>query len=67
MSLKAASLLAFLGTALLTILELLLFARDASAAINGVAPMMQLLSSAIRLFAAAMLALFFFFYHRHQS
>lgn len=67
MSLRTAALLAFLGTLLLTLLEAFRFVRDVSAAANGVVASADVLSSAIRLFAAATLALFFYAYQRKQS
>ena len=67
MTLKSATALAFLGTALLTVLLLAVFIRDLVSFIRDVLPALRLLASLICLFAGLSLTVFFYVFHRSQS
>jgi hypothetical protein len=67
MNLKTASLLALVGTVLLTILLAVNFVRDVLAVADGLIPLMSLLSPLVYLIAALCVTVFFFVFHRSQS
>jgi hypothetical protein len=67
MALKQASLLAFIGTLLLSILLIVDLVLDLLSLARGLIPAVTLLTSLIHTFAAVSVAIFFFVYHRAQS
>ena len=67
MALKQASLLAFIGTLLLSLLLIVNLVLDLLSLARGLIPAVTLLTSLIHTFAAVSVAIFFFVYHRAQS
>ena len=67
MSLKQASLLAFIGTLLLSILLVVNLVLDLLSLARGLIAAVTLLTSLIHAFAAVSLAVFFYVFHRGQS
>ncbi|MGO8732473.1 MAG: hypothetical protein ACLQVM_06755 [Terriglobia bacterium] len=67
MSLKNASLLALIGTILLTLLVLAHFISTVLGVIHEVIPAMALLTSLVRLFASLSVLVFFYVFYRNQS
>jgi hypothetical protein len=67
MTLKQASLLAFIGTLLLSILLVVDLALDVLSLARGLIPAVTLLTSLIRTSAAVSVAVFFYVFHRAQS
>jgi len=67
MALKQASLLAFIGTLLLSLLLIVDLVLDLLSLARGLIPAVTLLTSLIHTFAAVSVAIFFFVYHRAQS
>lgn len=67
MTLKQASLLAFIGTLLLAIYLAGDFILDLLSMARGLIPAVTLLTSLIRTFAAVTVAVFFYVFHRAQS
>jgi hypothetical protein len=67
MTLKAASLLALIGMALLTVLLALGLIRDVSTFLAGASAMIGLLISLIHVFASLSVTVFFYVFHRSQS
>ena len=66
MTLKNATALAFVGTALLTILLLAGCIRDLLSFLRDLIPALRLLASLISLFASFGLTVFFYVFHRSQ-
>jgi hypothetical protein len=66
MTLKNAAALAFVGTALLTILFLAGFIRDLLSFLRDVVPALRLLVSLIYLFASLSVTVFLFVFRRSQ-
>jgi len=67
MNLRTASLLALIGTLLAAILLAALFIRTVMEIIEGIIPVMSLLSPLVYLIAALCVMLFFYVFHRGQS
>lgn len=67
MTLKNASLWAFVGTLLLTILLVWDLVLDMLSIVRGLIAMVVLLAALIRAFAAVTVTLFFYAYHRAQT
>lgn len=67
MTLKQASLLAFIGTLLLSILLVVDFVLDVLSLARGLIAAVTLLVSLIHAFAAVTVAVFFYVFHRGQS
>ena len=67
MTLKQASLLAFIGTLVLSIYLVGDFILDLLSMARGLIPAVTLLTSLIRTFAAVCVAIFFYVFHRAQS
>ena len=67
MSLRQASLLAFIGTMLLAILLVVDLVLDVLSMARGLIAAVTLLTSVVRAFAAVSVAIFFYVYHRAQS
>jgi len=67
MTLKNAALLALFGMILLTILLAVSFVVSLTGFLGGVVPVMSLVASLIRLFAALSLAVFFYAFHKAQG
>jgi len=67
MTLKQASLLAFIGTLLLSILLVVDLALDVLSLARGLIPAVTLLTSLIRTSGAVSVAVFFYVFHRAQS
>ena len=67
MTLKQASLLAFIGTLLLSILLMADLVLDLLSMARGLIPAVTLLTSLIHTFAAVSVAVFFYAFHRAQS
>lgn len=67
MTLKGASLLALIGTALLTLLLLVSLFRIASGVVNGIVPAVSLLASLIRAFAGVCVAVFFWVFYKQRA
>ena len=67
MTLKQASLLAFIGTLLLSILLVVDLVLDALSLARGLIAAVTLLTSLIHAFAAVTVAIFFYVFHRAQS
>ena len=67
MTLKQASLLAFIGTLLLSILLVVDLVLDLLSLTRGLIPAVTLLTSSIHTFAAVSVAVFFYVFHRAQS
>ena len=67
MSLKNAAFLALLGMILLTLVVLIDFLRDASAAINGLVPAVRMVAALIYLLASLGVSVFFFVFFKRQS
>jgi multidrug efflux pump subunit AcrB len=67
MTLKQASLLAFLGTLLLSIQLVVDLVLDLLSTARGLIPAVTLLTSLIHTFAAVSVAVFFYVFHRAQS
>jgi uncharacterized membrane protein len=67
MSLKSATLFAFIGTLLLTLLLLAGFVRDAVSFGSGLIPALQLFRSLIYLVASLSVTVFLFVFHKSQS
>ena len=67
MTLKQASLLAFIGTLLLSILLVVDLVLDVLSMARGLIPAVTLLTSLIHTFAAVSVAVFFRVFHRAQS
>ena len=67
MTLKSASLLAFIGTLLLSILLVADLVLDLLSLARGLIAAVTLLTSLIHAFAAVSVALFFYAFHRAQS
>jgi hypothetical protein len=67
MTLKNAALLAFIGSLLLTVLLAANFVNVVSAFMHDAAPLIDLLGSLIRLFAAVSAMVFFYVFNRAQS
>lgn len=67
MSLKNATLLALIGTLLLTILLIAGFVSDVLNLSQGLIPATKVLSSLIHSFAALTVTVFFFLFHKAQS
>ena len=67
MALKQASLLAFIGTLLLSLLLIVDLVLDLLSLARGLIPAVTLLTSLIHTFAAVSVAIFFFVYHGAQS
>ena len=66
MTLKSATLLAFVCMLLLTIVLLFDFARDLSAAIRGLTPALRMLASLVFLLAGFSSTVFLYVFHRTQ-
>ena len=67
MTLKQASLLAFIGTLLLSIHLVIDFVLNLLSLARGLIAAVTLLTSLIETFAAVSVAVFFYVYHRAQS
>jgi len=67
MRLKQASLLAFIGTLLLSIQMVFDLVLDVLSLSRGLIPAVTLLTSLIHAFAAVSVAVFFYVFHRAQS
>lgn len=67
MTLKQASLLAFIGTLLLSILLVADLVLDLLSMARGLIPAVTLLTSLIHTFAAVSVTVFFYVFHRGQS
>ena len=67
MTLKQASLLAFVGTLLLSILLVVDVVLDVLSLARGLIAAVTLLTSLIHAFAAVSVAVFFYVFHRAQS
>lgn len=67
MTLKQASLLAFIGTLLLSIHLVIDFVLNLLSLARGLIAAVTLLTSLIETFAAVSVAVFFYVYHRSQS
>jgi len=67
MTLKQASLLAFIGTMLLAIQLVFDLVLDVLSLARGLIPAVTLLTSLIHSFAAVTVAVFFYVFHRAQS
>ena len=67
MALKHASLLAFVGTLLLTILLVVDLILNLLSTMRGLIPAVMLLTSLIYAFAALGVMVFFYAFHRSQS
>lgn len=66
MTLKTASLLALIGTLLLTVLCLVDFIHVVAGVLNGVIAALEFLRSLVYLFASLSLTLFFYAFHKAQ-
>jgi hypothetical protein len=67
MTLKTASLLALIGTLVLTILFAVDFIRTVLGVVRDLIPAMALLRSLVYLFASLSVTAFFYVFHRAQS
>ena len=67
MNLKNAAFLALVGMILLSIVVLIDFLRDASAAINGLIPALRMVASLIYLLASLAVTVFFWVFFRRQA
>jgi hypothetical protein len=67
MTLKNAALFALIGMLLLTLLLAAYFIRDSLSFIRGVLAVIELLTSAIRLFASLGVTVFLYVFHKNQS
>ena len=67
MTLKHASTLAFIGTALLAILLVVDLILNLMSIMRGLIPAVMVLTSLIYAFAALSVAVFFYVFHRTQS
>jgi hypothetical protein len=67
MSLNGASLLALIGTLLVTILLVAGLVTDILNVMQGLIPAMKMLSSLVYTFAALCVTIFFFVFYRKQS
>ena len=67
MTLKNAAVLALLGTALLTMLLLVVFINNLVALMSGAIPAMLLLTSFVHVFASLSVALFFYVFQKAHS
>jgi hypothetical protein len=67
MTLKQASLLAFIGTLVLSMLLVVDLVLDLLSMARGLIAAVTLLTSLIRTFAAVTVAIFFYVFHRAQS
>ena len=67
MTLNNAAVLAFIGMTLLSVLTLVVFIRNLLAFLNGVLPVLPVLSSLVHAFAAVTVAVFFFSFQRAKA
>lgn len=67
MSLKAASFLALIGTAILTALLLYDFVFDVLNVMQGLIPAVKIFSALVYTFASLTVAIFFFAFYQKQS
>ena len=66
MTLKSATLLAFVGMLLLTVLFAFVFVRDLSSFMRDLIPALRVFASFIYLFASLTLTIFLFVFNRSQ-
>ena len=67
MSLKTAALVAFVGTILAAVLGVASFIRDVVSAVQGLIPLVTVVTSLIYAFAAVSAALFFYVFQKRPG